>query len=86
MLGISISQVVSLLGQLRSESEKILKVTLLINKLLMLDDHSIEPLSILIFLDFLHLCFLLLKKFSGLRETLLVHISFTDLRDVVSPL
>ena len=60
MLGVSVSQVVSLLGQLRSESEKILKVILLINKLLMLDDHSIERLSILFLLVSLLLSFLLL--------------------------
>ena len=60
MLRVSVSHVVSLLGQLRSESEKILKVILLINKLLMLDDHSIERLSILFLLVSLLLSFLLL--------------------------
>jgi hypothetical protein len=38
---VSISQVVSLLGQLCFESEQLLKVLLLINKLLMLDYHPI---------------------------------------------
>ena len=86
MFRVSISQVVSLLGQLCFESEQLLKVLLLINKLLMLDYHPIERLSILLLLVSLFLSFLLLHLFSCLRESLLVKISFTELRDGVSPL
>ena len=86
MLRVSISQVVSLLGQLCFESEQLLKVLLLINKLLMLDGHPIERLSNLFLLISLFLCLLFLHLFSGLRESLLVKISFTELRGGVSPL